>query len=73
MLYLPFITDKLIFIGTSFNVNITSIALRTAIQRSIPIEIVDPDPVRIPYDKVKYYQMASSKYCEFRGQNSELE
>ena len=37
------------------------------------IEIVDPDPVRIPYDKVKYHQMTSSKYCEFRGQNSELE
>tara|TARA_B100000287_G_scaffold274956_1_gene258992 strand:+ start:8688 stop:9461 length:774 start_codon:yes stop_codon:yes gene_type:complete len=67
------IADKIIFIGTSFNVNITSIALRTAIQRTIPIEIVDPDPIRIPYDKVKYHRMTSSKYCEFRGQNCELE
>ena len=64
--------NKIIFIGTSFNVNITSIALRTAILRSIPIEIVDPDPVKISYDNVKYHQMTSSEYCEFRRQNSEL-
>ena len=37
--------SRMVFIGTSFSVNITAIALRTAIQRGIPVEIVDPQPV----------------------------
>ena len=36
---------RMMFIGTSFSVNITAIALRTALQRGIPVEIVDPKPV----------------------------
>ena len=36
---------RMVFIGTSFSVNITAIALRTAIQRGIAVEIVDPEPV----------------------------
>ena len=35
---------RMVFIGTSFSV-ITAIALRTAIQRGVPVEIVDPQPV----------------------------
>ena len=38
---------RMVFIGTSFSVNITAIALRTAIQRGIPVEIVDPEPVEL--------------------------
>ena len=67
------IAKKIIFIGTSFNVNITSIALRTAILRSNPIEIVDPDPVKISYDNVTYHQMTSNEYCESRNKISKLE
>jgi NAD-dependent deacetylase len=37
--------SRMVFIGTSFSVNITAIALRTAIQRGVPVEIVDPQPV----------------------------
>lgn len=37
--------SRMVFIGTSFSVNITLIALRTALQRGIPVEIVDPQPV----------------------------
>ena len=33
--------ERMVFIGTSFSVNITAIALRTAIARSVPVEIVD--------------------------------
>ena len=36
---------RMVFIGTSFSVNITAIALRTALTRGIPVEIVDPKPV----------------------------
>ena len=39
--------SRMVFIGTSFSVNITAIALRTAIQRGIPVEIVDPEPVEL--------------------------
>ena len=49
--------------GTSFNVNITSIALDIAIQRGIAIEIVDPTPVKIHYNKVVYHEMSSNEYC----------
>ena len=39
------VASRMVFIGTSFSVNITAIALQTAIQRGIPVEIVDPEPV----------------------------
>jgi len=53
---------RIIFIGTSFSVNITQIALQIAMQKNIPIEIVDPDPVRIDYENIKYHQMKASEY-----------
>ena len=57
---------KIIFMGTSFNVNITSIALNIAIQRGIAIEIVDPNPVKISYNNVIYHEMSSDQYCLYR-------
>lgn len=39
--------NRMVFIGTSFSVNITMIALRVALQRRIPISVVDPEPVDI--------------------------
>jgi len=61
--------QKIIFIGTSFSVNITSIALRSAISRGIKIDIVDPNPIKINYDKVNYHQMNAEEYCNFRNLN----
>ena len=60
---------KIIFIGTSFSVNITSIALRIAISRGIKIDIVDPNPIKINYDKVNYHQMNAKEYSNFRNLN----
>ena len=60
---------KIIFIGTSFSVNITSIALRIAISRGIEVEIVDPNPIKINYDKVNYYQMNAEEYSHSRNSN----
>lgn len=57
--------DKIIFIGTSFSVNITQMALRAAINNDIEIEIVDPNPVKIPYKKVTYHKMKASDYIQF--------
>ena len=60
---------KIIFIGTSFSVNITLIALRIAISRGIEVEIVDPNPIKINYDKVNYYQMNAEEYSHSRNSN----
>tara|TARA_B100001109_G_scaffold239489_1_gene222060 strand:- start:120 stop:878 length:759 start_codon:yes stop_codon:yes gene_type:complete len=60
---------KIIFIGTSFSVNITSIALRIAISRGIEVEIVDPNPIKINYDKVNYHQMNAEDYSHSRNSN----
>jgi len=56
--------DKMIFIGTSFSVNITQIALKVASNNCIPIEIVDPDPIEIPYHSVTYHRMKASDYIQ---------
>ena len=56
--------EKIIFMGTSFSVNITSIALRIAISRNVPVEIVDPEPIILDYDNIKYHSMSAEEYCD---------
>ncbi len=56
--------DRIIFIGTSFSVNITQMALEIAMSQNTPIEIVDPIPVKIPYDLVTYHAMKASAYIQ---------
>ena len=55
--------SKMVFMGTSFSVNITNIALEIAIKKNIPIEIVDPDPIEIQYPNIEYHKMNASEYC----------
>ena len=57
---------KMIFIGTSFSVNITSIALRIGMSNNIPIEIVDPKPMKLNYPNIKYFEMSGEEYCKLR-------
>ncbi|MFT6976241.1 MAG: NAD-dependent deacetylase, partial [Bermanella sp.] len=59
--------DKIIFMGTSFSVNITNMALDTAIKHSIPVEVVDPDPVILPYKNVTYHKCTASDYIKKTG------
>jgi len=54
--------DKIIFMGTSFSVNITQMALNIAFSMNTPIEIVDPKPVKIDYEMVTYHEMKASEY-----------
>ncbi|WP_371372814.1 NAD-dependent deacetylase [Thalassotalea aquiviva] len=58
--------DRMIFMGTSFSVNITQMALRTAVNNQIDIEIVDPNPVQIPYHQVTYHKMKAIEYIQRR-------
>ena len=54
--------SRIIFIGTSFSVNITSIALRIAINNKTMIEIVDPEPIDLGIRYAKYHRMSALEY-----------
>ena len=53
-----------IFIGTSFSVNITNIALKTAISRGCSITVVDPKPIDLKIPGVKYFTMSAEHYIK---------
>jgi len=54
--------DRIIFMGTSFSVNITQMALETAMAFQTPIEIIDPNPIEVNYKNVTYHKMKASEY-----------
>ena len=56
--------DKMVFMGTSFSVNITQMALDSAMYFNIPIEVVDPNPITLPYNNVVYHRMKASEYIQ---------
>jgi len=58
---------RMVFIGTSFSVNITQMALEAAIRFDIPVEVVDPNPVTIPYQNCRYHKMKASEYIQKVG------
>jgi NAD-dependent deacetylase len=55
-------TDNVVFMGTSFSVNITTIALRYAFSNNAKIEIVDPDPIDLNISGIEYYKMTAKEY-----------
>ena len=59
--------DKMVFMGTSFSVNITQMALEIARSYSIPIEIVDPDPTHVFHSNVTYHKMTALEYVQLQG------
>ena len=56
--------NKFVFIGTSFNVNITNMALEAAISRNCEIEVIDPEPVDLNISGVKYFKMSANEYIK---------
>ena len=59
--------QSMVFIGTSFSVNITSIALRTALSNEAAIEVVDPQPIDLGYERVEYHKMTAADYVSDRS------
>ena len=53
---------KIIFLGTSFSVNITSIALNYGLSNNTTIEIVDPNPINLELENIKYFKMTAEEY-----------
>ena len=56
--------NKMVFMGTSFSVNITAMALRIAAAKSIEIEIIDPNPIDVGYKNATYFEMTALEYVE---------
>ena len=59
--------DKIVFIGTSFSVNITQMALEIARSRGIDVEVVDPEPVQVAHAEVTYHRMTALEYVQRMG------
>ena len=57
----------IVFMGTSFSVNITSIALRTALTNEAAIEVVDPQPIDLGYERIEYHRMTAAEYVSDRS------
>ena len=56
-------SKKYVFMGTSFNVNITSIALNYALKKNYSeIIVVDKNPVDLGIDKIIYKKMTAESY-----------
>ena len=56
--------DKVVFMGTSFSVNITQMAIEIARDYNIPIEVVDPEPAHILHPNVSYKKMTALEYIQ---------
>ena len=56
--------NNFIFMGTSFSVNITNMALRAALIRGCNVTIVDPNPIDLKIPKVKYLSMTAEEYVK---------
>ena len=47
--------------------NITSIALRTALANDADIEVVDPQPIDLGYERIEFHRMTAAKYVSDRA------
>ena len=53
---------RFIFLGTSFSVNITAMALDKAIKKRVAIDVIDPEPINLNLPNVKYHKMTALEY-----------
>ncbi|WP_462151754.1 SIR2 family NAD-dependent protein deacylase [Pseudoalteromonas xiamenensis] len=60
--------DKIVFMGTSFSVNITNMALEIARHHNTPIEVVDPSPAHVLHSNVQYFPMTAREYIESKDE-----
>jgi NAD-dependent deacetylase len=59
--------QRIVFMGTSFSVNITGIALRTAISNQAAIEVVDSQPIDLGYERIEYHKMTATENVSYRS------
>lgn len=51
-----------VFMGTSFSVNITAIALRVALSNQAKIDVVDPEPIDLGNKSIDYHKVTAEEY-----------
>ena len=61
---------KFVFLGTSFSVNITAMALETAINNNAKVIIVDPKPVNLSIENIIYHKMTALEFIMSKKINS---
>ena len=59
--------QRIVLMGTSFSVNITSIALSNALANDADIEVVDPQPIDLGYERIEYHRMTAAEYVSDRS------
>jgi len=59
--------QRVVFMGRSFSVNITIIALRTALANDADIEVIDPQPIDLGYERIEYHRMPAADYVSDRA------
>ena len=59
--------QRIVFMGTSFSVNITRIALRIALSNEAAIEVVDPQPIDLGSERIEYHRMTAADYISDRS------
>lgn len=57
---------QFIFLGTSFSVGFTQIALDIAKQNKAKVIIVDPEPKNIDYKNIEYYKVTATEYINLQ-------
>ena len=58
------LADVMIFMGTSFSVGITSIALEIALKNNADVHIVDPEPIDLGLNNARYHTMKAIEFIE---------
>ena len=61
---------KFVFLGTSFSVNITAMALEKAINNNAKVEIVDPKPISLSLENIIYHKKTALEFIMSRKVNS---
>ena len=53
--------------GTLSSLNITSIALRTTLTNDANIEVADPQPIYLEYERDEYHSMTAADFVSDRA------
>ena len=56
--------ENIVFIGTSFSVGITAIALDIGIQNGANLDVVDPNPVDLNLPNINYHSVTAAEYIK---------
>ena len=63
--------NKYVFLGTSFSVNFTSMALKQALLNDASIEIVDPKPIDLGLKNVIYHKISAQQYVKVQSKKKQ--